>query len=227
MWLRLLPGCGAVVAGRAVPRAPREVGRPLAYKIKEFQLVNEPVDWSEPEAVAVPPAAAAVTPADAADAARLVAFGLAAQACRLLGIRSTPSCCGGIGRTRPSPGSPTLLPPGSGWSCWRCPRARGWPSPLPRTPFSPCGWATTRVVRPPTGRTGFCTGSPISPSPPWRFRGPRISPTTGTSGASPSTGSRPSYGRPAGGWRSGPRRRGRTPTRPVTPPGLRPLGGSG
>ncbi|MER5223039.1 hypothetical protein [Streptomyces flaveus] len=37
--------------------------------------MNEYVDWSEPEAVAAP-ASAAVTPADAADAARLVAFGL-------------------------------------------------------------------------------------------------------------------------------------------------------
>ena len=37
--------------------------------------MTEHVEWSEPEAVAAP-ASAAVTPADAADAARLVAFGL-------------------------------------------------------------------------------------------------------------------------------------------------------
>ncbi|WP_320782682.1 hypothetical protein [Streptomyces sp. CRN 30] len=37
--------------------------------------MNEHVEWSEPEAAAAP-ASAAVTPADAADAARLVAFGL-------------------------------------------------------------------------------------------------------------------------------------------------------
>ena len=38
--------------------------------------MNEPVDRSEPEAVAAPAAAAVITPGDAADAARLVAFGL-------------------------------------------------------------------------------------------------------------------------------------------------------
>jgi len=38
--------------------------------------VSESVEWSEPEAVAAPPANGGVTPADAADAARLVAFGL-------------------------------------------------------------------------------------------------------------------------------------------------------
>ncbi|MFF1631026.1 hypothetical protein ACFVXV_37635, partial [Streptomyces sp. NPDC058272] len=37
--------------------------------------MTEHVEWSEPETVAAP-ANAAVTPADAADAARLVAFGL-------------------------------------------------------------------------------------------------------------------------------------------------------
>ncbi|MFD1662495.1 hypothetical protein ACFSL4_31055 [Streptomyces caeni] len=37
--------------------------------------MTEPVEWSEPEAAA-PPVSTAVTPADAADAARLVAFGL-------------------------------------------------------------------------------------------------------------------------------------------------------
>ncbi|CAM5255948.1 hypothetical protein SFUMM280S_06208 [Streptomyces fumanus] len=38
--------------------------------------MTEPADWSEPEPSGAAPAAAAVTPADAADAARLVAFGL-------------------------------------------------------------------------------------------------------------------------------------------------------
>ncbi|MGW3650591.1 hypothetical protein [Streptomyces sp. NPDC000878] len=38
--------------------------------------MNEQVEWSEAEAVAAPAAAAPVTPGDAADAARLVAFGL-------------------------------------------------------------------------------------------------------------------------------------------------------
>ena len=70
------------------------------------------------------PAPAAVTPADAADAARLVAFGLqpkllpardAEYAELLRRYREDP----------PSPGSPTPSPPGSASSSWRCPPRAG------------------------------------------------------------------------------------------------------
>lgn len=86
--------------------------------------MSEQVEWSEPEAVAAA-VSAPVTPADTADAARLVAFGLQpkTQPARdqeyaelLRRYREDP----------PSHGSPTPWPPGSGSSSSRCPRGPVW-----------------------------------------------------------------------------------------------------
>src|SRR5690606_11153304 len=56
-------------------RAGRE-GRPRRRsRVRGVAVVNEQADWSEEDAPAAP-GSGSVTPADAADAARLVAFGL-------------------------------------------------------------------------------------------------------------------------------------------------------
>lgn len=95
--------------------------------------------WSEPtagyatvgyapdgEAAHESTAPAAVTPADAADAARLVAFGLQPK---LLPARDAEyaELLRRYREETPSPGSPTPWPPGSVSSYWRCPPGRAWP----------------------------------------------------------------------------------------------------
>lgn len=74
--------------------------------------VTEYAEWSEAEPTAAP-ASGAVTTADAADAARLVAFGLQPKL-QPPETRSTRTCCAATARTRRSRGSPTPWPQASG-----------------------------------------------------------------------------------------------------------------
>ncbi len=70
---------------------------------------------------------APVTPADAADAARLVAFGLQPK----LQPARDQEYAELLRRYREDPAfarlADAVAATASGWSCWRCPRVRGWP----------------------------------------------------------------------------------------------------
>lgn len=87
--------------------------------------MTEHVEWSEPEATAAP-ANAPVTPADAADAARLVAFGLQPKLQPARDQEYTEL----LRRYREDPPFARLADAvahaASGSSSSRCPRARGW-----------------------------------------------------------------------------------------------------
>ncbi|CAM5632301.1 hypothetical protein SBADM41S_11731 [Streptomyces badius] len=76
-----------------------------------------------PPQPAEPAGQPAVTPADAADAARLVSFGPSPSCCPPA-TPNTPTCCGATGRRAPSPGSPTPSPPVSASSSSRSPARR-------------------------------------------------------------------------------------------------------
>lgn len=87
--------------------------------------MSEHVEWSDMEAP-TPSAPAAVTPADVADAARLVAFGLQPK----LQPARDQEYAELLRRYREDPrsrGSPTPSPPDSAWSSSKCPHARAWP----------------------------------------------------------------------------------------------------
>src|SRR5690606_26597386 len=115
-------------------RPPRRAHRPPRRPHRPKQgapTVTEHAEWSEAEAGATA-AGHAVTPADAADAARLVAFGLQPKlqpardqeyADLLRRYRDDPRPAG----PRWPRASPVASPPASGWWCGRCPPARAWP----------------------------------------------------------------------------------------------------
>ncbi len=126
---------------------------------------------------AAPPAGSTVTPADAADAARLVAFGLQPKLAPARDQEYTEL----LRRYRDDPAFARLadaVAAGLGLVVGGVParghgrdRRRGLGLRRP-------AWVTTRVAPPPTPATASCTDSPISRSPRWRSRARRTWPTT-------------------------------------------------
>lgn len=187
--------------------------------------MSEHVEWSDTEAP-TPSAPAAVTPADAADAARLVAFGLQPK----LQPARDQEYAELLRRYREDPPFARLadaVAAGLGLVVLEVsPRAGMAVTAAEDSVFAVrMGDYARRTSA--DGGDRFLHGLAHLAVAAMAFPGPRTSPTTDTSGASRSTASTPSYDRPADGWRSGPRRSARTPTRPRTRRASSRPGGSG
>ncbi len=134
--------------------------------------MSETVEWSEPE-VAAAPVTAVITPADAADAARLVAFGLQPK----LQPARDQEYAELLRRYRedsPFARLADAVAAGLGLVVLEVSPRAGMAVTAAEDSVFAVRMGTTRVVPLPTPGTGSCTGSRISPWPPWRFRGPRI-----------------------------------------------------
>ncbi len=182
--------------------------------------------WTPPEAEPAAAAAAPISPADVTEAARLVSFGLQAK---LLPARDAEY---GelVRRYREDPPFGRLadaVATGMGLVVLEVSARAGMAvAAAEESVFAVRmgDYARRAATSPPTAS---CTASRTSRWPRWPSPAPRTSPTTATSAGSPSTAWTPSSGRRAAGWRSAPRPRAPTPTRPATPPAWRPPGGSG
>lgn len=173
-----------------------------------------------------PAAPAAITPADVADAARLVSFGLQAK---LLPARDA-EYAELVRRHREDPAFARLadaVATGMGLVVLEVsPRAGMAVAAAEDSVFAVrMGDYSRRAASESTDR--FLHGLAHLAVAAMAFPARRTSPTTATSAGSPSTASTPSSARPAADWRSRPRPTARTPTRRATPPAWRPPGGSG